>query len=109
MNRSKYKFQCELNQTGVIGLRGYLSKAVCRFVDYARGWICRRVKILTGKAKLRVIEEIEELGPELKPGPLPEGRSLEHGEIKALHCEGLHPRAIPSRTPSLAELRSSPQ
>ena len=31
-----------------------------------------------------MIEEIEELGPELKPGPLPEGRSLEHGGVEVV-------------------------
>jgi len=33
-----------------------------------------------------MIEEIEQLGSELKPGPLPEGRSLEHGEIEVLEA-----------------------
>ena len=33
-----------------------------------------------------MIKEVEELGAELKPGPLPKGRSLEHGEIKVLHA-----------------------
>ena len=81
MNRSKHKFQCELNQTGVIGLRSYLSKSVCRFVNCVRNWIGRRIKILPGKAKLRVIEQVEELGAKLKTRPLSEARSFEQGEI----------------------------
>src|SRR5438477_3609297 len=81
---SEYELQCELNQSRVIGLRGHLSNAVCGFVDCTCDWVGRRIEILSGKTKLRVIKQVEELGSEFEARPLPKIGSLKEGEIKVV-------------------------
>jgi len=84
---SKFKFHCKLDKPRIVD----------RTVHNSKG---RRLKEIVWRAKLRMVEEVEELSPELEAHPLTptEGRSLEYGEIKIddtlLAKAGIHARLV---------------
>ena len=84
---SEYKFQSELNQPRIVDRKVYASKGCVR-------------KTCIGRAKLRMVEEVEELGAELEAHPFvrSECGSLEYGEIEIdnafLAQAGIHARFV---------------
>ena len=76
----------ELDQTRVTELRSDFSKAVCGFVDCTGDWICRRIKILAGKAKLRVIKQVEKFKAELNTSSFCDRSFLEQREIEVVNA-----------------------
>src|SRR6266849_873670 len=79
--------QPELNEPRIAERAGHVPE-VGRDLDRIRG------------RKLRVVEDVEELRPELEvhPFPRPEGRSLEHREVEVLNTilpeTRIHPRLV---------------